>query len=93
MLLQQGGILTPALQPGETFAFTMCNPPFFASLAEAGANPGTACGGTSAEMVCPGGELAFVRRMVRDSRALGKRVHWYTTMVRRRHCRLLPACC
>jgi 23S rRNA (adenine1618-N6)-methyltransferase len=61
----------------------MCNPPFFASLAEAGANPGTACGGTAAEMVCPGGELAFVRRMVQDSQALGKRVHWYTTMVRR----------
>ncbi len=68
----------------------MCNPPFFSSLAEAGANPGTACGGTSVEMVCPGGELAFVRRMVHDSRALGKRVHWYTTMVRPP---LLGSCC
>lgn len=37
--------------------------------------------GTAAEMVCPGGELAFVRRMVEDSLVLRGRVHWYTSMV------------
>ncbi len=77
-----GSIITAALaSPSETFTFTMCNPPFFSSMAEAGANPNTACGGTADEMVCPGGELAFVRRMVQDSVQLGARVHWYTTMV------------
>ncbi len=48
----------------------MCNPPFFASMEEAGQNPATAFSGTAAEMVCPGGELAFVTRMVSDSLAL-----------------------
>jgi 23S rRNA (adenine1618-N6)-methyltransferase len=32
-------------------------------------------------MVCPGGELAFVRRMAEESAALRGAVHWYTSMV------------
>ena len=48
----------------------MCNPPFFASMEEAGQNPATAFSGTAAEMMCPGGELAFVTRMLSDSLAL-----------------------
>ena len=59
----------------------MCNPPFFESMDEAAANPRTACGGTEAEMVYPGGEEAFVGRMIEDSCALKGRVHWYTSMV------------
>lgn len=31
-------------------------------------------------MVVPGGELAFVRAMIADSRVLQGRVHWYTSM-------------
>ncbi len=46
------------------------------SMQEANLNPNTACGGTPAEMVCPGGELAFIMRMVEDSVRLGPRVHW-----------------
>ena len=38
-------IITPAVRDGETFAFTICNPPFFGSAAEAGLNPNTAHGG------------------------------------------------
>ncbi|KAK9805663.1 hypothetical protein WJX72_010774 [[Myrmecia] bisecta] len=75
------GVLLPAVQEGETFAFCMCNPPFFESMEEAGQNPSTAFSGTADEMVCPGGELAFVSQMVHDSVQLGKRVHWYTSMV------------
>ena len=40
-----GTIITPAVHPGESFAFTICNPPFFSSSAEAGLNPNTAHGG------------------------------------------------
>lgn len=64
------GILAPAFQEGDTFTFTMCNPPFFASMEEAGQNSATAFSGTAAEMVCPGGEMSFVTRMVSDSLAL-----------------------
>ena len=32
-------------------------------------------------MVCPGGELAFVTQMVKDSITLQGRIHWYTSMV------------
>ncbi len=33
--------------------------------------------GTAAEMVCPGGELAFVMQMVEESEQLQDRVHWW----------------
>ena len=36
------GVLRPALRPGESFAFWMCNPPFFESMEQAGLNPRTA---------------------------------------------------
>lgn len=75
------GILLPAVHDGESFAFCMCNPPFFQTLQEAGRNPHTAYGGTPEEMVCPGGELAFVTQMVQDSIKLKGQVHWYTSML------------
>ncbi|KXZ55155.1 hypothetical protein GPECTOR_3g303 [Gonium pectorale] len=79
---EQPGILLPAFKDEhETFAFTMCNPPFFESMQEAAQNPNTAFGGTAAEMVCPGGELAFVLRMLVESEGLQDRVHWFSTMV------------
>ena len=37
--------------------------------------------GTAEEMVCPGGEAAFVKQMLQDSLQLQKQIHWYTTMV------------
>ena len=39
------GVLLPAVLPEESFSFSMCNPPFFSSMAEAGLNPSTAHGG------------------------------------------------
>lgn len=64
------GVLVGVVREEERFDFCMCNPPFFASMDEAGLNPRTACGGTAAEMVCPGGEEAFVARIIEDSAQL-----------------------
>lgn len=60
-------ILVGVVRDGESFDFCMCNPPFFDSMEDAGLNPRTSCGGTSAEMVCPGGERAFITRIIEDS--------------------------
>merc|ERR1740130_1031884 len=65
------------------FDFTMCNPPFFSSTQEAEEkkNPKNNRKATSYELVCEGGEEAFVEKMVRDSLVLKKKVWWYTSMI------------
>lgn len=60
-------VLVGVVREGEEFDFCMCNPPFFESIGEAGLNPKTSCGGTHQEMVCPGGERAFILRIIEDS--------------------------
>eukprot|EP00249_Psilotum_nudum_P018251 c26713_g1_i2 orf=144-1733(+) len=77
-------VLCGIVKEFEKFSFCMCNPPFFESIQEAGANPHTACGGTLEEMVCPGGELSFITRMIEDSLQLKGQIHWYTTLVGRK---------
>ena len=51
-------------------------------MAEAASNPATACRGQEVEMVTPGGEVAFVGRMIEDSMHLREQIRWYTSMVR-----------
>jgi 23S rRNA (adenine1618-N6)-methyltransferase len=58
----------------------MCNPPFFETMDEAGGNPNTAFGGVATEMVFPGGEYAFVKKMFADSLTMRDSIHWFTTM-------------
>ncbi|KAL2014481.1 hypothetical protein VTN00DRAFT_2006 [Thermoascus crustaceus] len=72
----------------ERLDFTMCNPPFYESQdemvasAEAKARPPfSACTGAEVEMVTPGGEIAFVSRMIEESLQLQTRVQWFTTML------------
>lgn len=60
-------VLLGVVKEGENFDFCMCNPPFFESMDEAGSNPRTSCGGTPEEMVYPGGERAFISRIIEDS--------------------------
>lgn len=60
-------ILVGVVKDGEKFDFCMCNPPFFETIEEAGLNPKTSCGGTVQEMVCSGGESAFITRIIEDS--------------------------
>ncbi|XP_021753107.1 methyltransferase-like protein 16 [Chenopodium quinoa] len=74
-------ILLGVVKEGEKFDFCMCNPPFFESMEEAGLNPKTSCGGTPKEMVCPGGEGAFISRIIEDSVALKQSFRWYTSML------------
>jgi 23S rRNA (adenine1618-N6)-methyltransferase len=66
----------------------MCNPPFYESKTEMLISatskqrpPFTACTGSESEMVTPGGEVAFVSRMIDESLTLQDRVQWYTSML------------
>ncbi|KAK6159572.1 hypothetical protein DH2020_006886 [Rehmannia glutinosa] len=77
-------ILLGVVKDGESFDFCMCNPPFFETMEEAGLNPKTACGGTPEEMVCCGGEHAFITRIIEDSAKLKHTFRWYTSMVGRK---------
>lgn len=70
-------ILLGVVRDDEKFDFCMCNPPFFESLDEAGLNPKTSCGGSREEMVCPGGEKAFITRIIEDSTALKRSFRYY----------------
>lgn len=70
-------ILFGVVRDGETFDFCMCNPPFFESMEEAGLNPKTSCGGTPQEMVCPGGEKAFITCIIEDSVRLKQSFRYY----------------
>ncbi|ESQ45998.1 hypothetical protein EUTSA_v10000146mg [Eutrema salsugineum] len=74
-------ILLGVVKENETFDFCMSNPPFFETFGEAGLNPKTSCGGTPEEMVCNGGEQAFVTRIIQDSIILRQRFRWYTSML------------
>lgn len=77
-------VLYGVVRDGEKFDFCLCNPPFFESMEEAGLNPKTSCGGTPEEMVCPGGEEAFISRIIQDSVELKQSIRWYTSMVGRK---------
>ncbi len=80
----------PADEPVD---FTLCNPPFHASSEEAlagaqrkrrnlGSTDATLnFSGVSKELICPGGELGFIRNMIRESRDFGQRVFWFTSLV------------
>ena len=66
----------------------MCNPPFYGSVEEMERSregkdkpPGTVCTGSKNEMVCEGGEIQFITRIINESLVLRERVQWYTSMV------------
>ncbi|KAF2034225.1 hypothetical protein EK21DRAFT_56869 [Setomelanomma holmii] len=70
--------------------FTMCNPPFFtdssdmsASLKSEGKSwkPNAVCTGAEVEMVCNGGDLGFVTKIVNESLVLKEKVQWYSSML------------
>ena len=84
--------MIPALEllsPQRPLDFVMMNPPFYASQSEMLASaakksrpPSSACTGASVEMVCEGGEVAHVGRLLRESLVLRERgARWYTSML------------
>lgn len=89
-------VLGGILEPDERFDLVLCNPPFFASAAEAraaaqdkwrklGKGPaqgsGRNFGGRGAELWCEGGEVAFIRRLIEDSAKHPKASRWFTSLV------------
>ena len=81
------------VQPNEKFDFTMCNPPFHASQAEAlastqrkqqnlGYKKNTLnFGGQHAELWSPGGEQAFINKMIEQSASIAQQCLWFTSLV------------
>lgn len=84
------------VKPAELFDFTLCNPPFHASAAEAqsgtkrklhnlGKNRGKETvlnfGGQGAELWYEGGEIAFIRNMIEDSVAIAGQCLWFSSLV------------
>lgn len=74
----------------ERLDFTVCNPPFFGSDAEMAGSlagegkssvPSAVCTGAPVEMVCEGGDLGFVARIVEESFMLRERVGWYSSLL------------
>ncbi|KAJ6310828.1 hypothetical protein OIU76_015526 [Salix suchowensis] len=65
-------VLLGVVRDGEKLDFCMCNPPFFVAMVEAGLNPKTSFAGTPEEMVCPGGEKAFITHIIEDSVVLNE---------------------
>ena len=89
-------IFKGVVKPGEVFDFTLCNPPFHASAAEAqagsqrkvrnlgkqkGKDTVLNFGGQHAELWCEGGEVGFIRKMIEESAAIGKQCFWFSTLV------------
>lgn len=84
------------VKPGERFDFSMCNPPFHASAAEAqsgtrrklqnlgkhrGKEQVLNFGGQGAELWCEGGEIAFIRRMIEESTGIADQCSWFSSLV------------
>ena len=86
-------LLFGIIQPGEYFDISVCNPPFYASAAEAAAanqqkwqklgkaNNGRNFAGTANELWCEGGEVAFIKKLIADSSLFAGQVGWFTSLV------------
>ncbi len=82
----------PLLPLGEqgiqTIDFVMMNPPFYtseedmlSSASKKARPPMSACTGAPVEMVCEGGEVAHVGRLLDESLIVRDRIQWYTSML------------
>ena len=84
------------IQEGELIDFTLCNPPFHASMDEAKIGslrkmknlrnkktPKASLnfGGRKHELVTKGGEEMFVKRMINESKTFGNSCFWFSTLI------------
>lgn len=89
-------IFTGIIHKGEFYDATLCNPPFHDSAASArqsgerkrrnlGQKPQDALnfGGQQQELWCEGGEVAFIGKMIGESRQFARQVKWFTSLVSR----------
>lgn len=82
----------------EFYDLTICNPPFYASIAEAKSEtlkklsnlshrkvttPVSNFGGRNREIWCEGGEEKFVENMIRESRQFRNSCFWFSTLISR----------
>lgn len=82
-------LLDSALEDGNTYDFCMCNPPFYSDESELcgkartdrRAPPRNYRSGQNFELVAPGGETAFISKIIDDSVKLRCKVRVYTVMV------------
>ncbi|XP_067010726.2 U6 small nuclear RNA (adenine-(43)-N(6))-methyltransferase [Anabrus simplex] len=84
-------LLKGVLEPDVVYDFCMCNPPFFSSEDELDPvsksrspsrhPPHNAPTGSVGEVVVEGGEVAFIVRLMKESKELGTAVRIYTTKV------------
>lgn len=86
-------LLFGIVQPGEYYDISVCNPPFYASAAEAAAanqqkwhklgqaDHGRNFAGTANELWCEGGELAFIKKLIANSSLFASQVGWFTSLV------------
>ncbi len=80
----------------EKIDFTMCNPPFHASMEDAQKGtrrkiknlsgkkvktPELNFAGISNELICEGGEHQFIQSMIGESRAFSENCYWFSTLV------------
>jgi 23S rRNA (adenine1618-N6)-methyltransferase len=70
--------------------FVMCNPPFYSSPEDMARAygikempPSAVCTGSTNEMICEGGDVGFVSRILEESLVLRERVQWYSSMLGR----------
>jgi 23S rRNA (adenine1618-N6)-methyltransferase len=89
----QSKIFENIIDPEDFFDFTVCNPPFHASLEEAmrgtnlkNRNLGLKRNnqnfkGQSSELWCEGGEVKFITNMIHESIKFQKNVKWFSTLV------------
>ncbi|KAI0074389.1 hypothetical protein K474DRAFT_1648072 [Panus rudis PR-1116 ss-1] len=82
------GPIFPMESTSITYDFTMCNPPFYCDREEVlrsaeakEVGPNAVCTGADIEMITPGGEAGFVRRMIEESVHYPNRCRWYTSML------------
>lgn len=89
-------IFVNIINKDEKYDFTLCNPPFHKSLEEALAGNKRKVqnltkqkstkstlnfGGKNNELWCEGGEIVFIKNMIKESLAFSKNCFWFTTLV------------